>query len=248
MLVHTFNELDRLGRNLFTGFEQTIAAPVDIHREADRYVIQADLPGVEPDSLDVTIVGLSLTIRADRSKESTEQKKDWVVRERGSWSFVRQFTLGDDINPDGIEARYHDGVLTLAVPIVEGARRHKVQVLTGSAEHKALGGSDASIVTAVSPIAFRQAFDAMARGGTLVFVGLPAHNEVEIPIFQTVLNGITIKGSIVGTHLDLEEVFRLHAEGRTRVLRETRRLEQVNESISEVLHESTATPRLVFTF
>jgi alcohol dehydrogenase, propanol-preferring len=113
---------------------------------------------------------------------------------------------------------------------------------------KALGGSDASIVTAVSPIAFRQAFDAMARGGTLVFVGLPAHNEVEIPIFQTVLNGITIKGSIVGTHLDLEEVFRLHAEGRTRVLRETRRLEQVNESISEVLHESTATPRLVFTF
>ena len=79
-------------------------------------------------------------------------------------------------------------------------------------------------------------------------IGLPAHNEVEIPIFQTVLNGITIKGSIVGTHLDLEEVFRLHAEGRTRVLKETRKLEQVNESISEVLHESTATPRLVFTF
>jgi propanol-preferring alcohol dehydrogenase len=88
----------------------------------------------------------------------------------------------------------------------------------------------------------------MARGGTLVFVGLPANNELELPIFQTVLNGITIKGSIVGTHLDLEEVFRLHVEGRTRVLRDTRKLEDVNESFAEVLSESTASPRLVFTF
>jgi propanol-preferring alcohol dehydrogenase len=116
------------------------------------------------------------------------------------------------------------------------------------AEIKALGGSDAAIVTAATPIAFRQAFDSMARGGTLVFVGLPANNELELPIFQTVLNGITIKGSIVGTHLDLEEVFRLHVEGRTRVLRDTRKLEDVNESFAEVLSESTASPRLVFTF
>jgi propanol-preferring alcohol dehydrogenase len=116
------------------------------------------------------------------------------------------------------------------------------------AEIKALGGADAAIVTAATPIAFRQAFDAMARGGTLVFVGLPAHNEVQLPIFETVLNGITIRGSIVGTHLDVEEVFRLHVEGRTRVLRETRRLESVNESFAEVLAEETASPRLVFAF
>jgi propanol-preferring alcohol dehydrogenase len=63
-----------------------------------------------------------------------------------------------------------------------------------------------------------------------------------------VLNGITIRGSIVGTHLDLEEVFRLHVEGRTKVLRETRKLESVNESFEEVLREETASPRLVFTF
>jgi propanol-preferring alcohol dehydrogenase len=88
----------------------------------------------------------------------------------------------------------------------------------------------------------------MARGGTLVFVGLPAGNEVPIPIFETVLKGITIRGSIVGTHLDLEEVFRLHAEGRTRVLYETRALEQVNECFDEVLREATAQPRLVFEF
>jgi alcohol dehydrogenase, propanol-preferring len=141
----------------------------------------------------------------------------------------------------------HDDKLTTAREL--GAE-HTVNAATEDAVAaiKALGGADAAIVTAVSPIAFRSAFDAMARGGTLVFVGLPAHNDVEIPIFQTVLNGITIKGSIVGTHLDLEEVFRLHVEGRTRVLSETRKLDQVNESIAEVLNESTATPRLVFTF
>src|SRR6185312_12341025 len=72
---------------------------------------------------------------------------------------------------------------------------------------KALGGADVAIATAVSPKAFEQAYASMARGGTLVFVGLPAENHISLPIFETVLNGITIKGSIVGTHHDLEEVF-----------------------------------------
>jgi propanol-preferring alcohol dehydrogenase len=110
---------------------------------------------------------------------------------------------------------------------------------------KALGGADAAIATAVSPKAFEQAYGAMARGGTLVFVGLPADNEVKLPIFETVLNGITVKGSIVGTHLDLEEVFKLHAEGRTRVLYETRCLDDVNAAFAEV-EAASSTPRLVF--
>lgn len=141
MLFDTINELDRLGRNLFSMVDQTIGAPVDIHREGDRYVIDADLPGVDPSSVDVTVEGQSLTIRAERSKTRTEEATDWVVRERGSWTFVRRFTLGDDIDPDGIEARYHDGVLTVAVPITEGARRHKVPVGIGAAGPKALGAT-----------------------------------------------------------------------------------------------------------
>jgi alcohol dehydrogenase, propanol-preferring len=68
---------------------------------------------------------------------------------------------------------------------------------------------------------------AVARGGTLVFVGLPADNFIKLPIFETVLGGITIKGSIVGTHRDLEEVFQLHEQGRTRALYQTRKLDQV---------------------
>lgn len=67
-----------------------------------------------------------------------------------------------------------------------------------------------------------------------------------MPIFETVLGGLTIRGSIVGTHHDLEEVFELHGRGATRVLRATRSLDQVNETVDEVLDGSAPAPRMVF--
>jgi propanol-preferring alcohol dehydrogenase len=97
-----------------------------------------------------------------------------------------------------------------------------------------LGGADQAIALAVAPKAFEQAYGSLKRGGTLVFVALPADNDVTIPIFQTVLNGITIVGSIVGTRNDLREVFELHGAGKTHVIRETRALEDVNEAIADV--------------
>jgi alcohol dehydrogenase, propanol-preferring len=97
-----------------------------------------------------------------------------------------------------------------------------------------LGGVNQAIALAVSPRAFEQAYGSLRRGGKLVFVALPADNEVKLPIFETVLNGITIAGSIVGTRKDLREVFELHAAGKTRVIRETRPLDQVNEAIADV--------------
>ena len=96
------------------------------------------------------------------------------------------------------------------------------------------GGADQAIALAVSPRAFEQAYGSLRRGGTLVFVALPADNEVKLPIFETVLNGITIVGSIVGTRAELREVFELHAAGRTHVIRETRSLDDVNEAIADV--------------
>ena len=111
---------------------------------------------------------------------------------------------------------------------------------------QALGGADAAIALAVAPQAFRDAYGSLRRGGRLVFVGLPADNEVTIPIFETVLNGITIVGSIVGTRTDLREVFELHAAGRTRVIRETRPLAQVNEAIEDV-ERGRVPARVVFT-
>ena len=97
-----------------------------------------------------------------------------------------------------------------------------------------LGGADQAIALAVSPRAFEQAYRSLRRGGTLVFVAMPADNEVKVPIFETVLNGITIAGSIVGTRTDLREVFELHAAGRTTVTRETRPLAEVNAAIDDV--------------
>lgn len=109
------------------------------------------------------------------------------------------------------------------------------------------GGADAVIVLAVAPTVFRQAFDSLNRGGRLVLVSLPADGELTIPVFDTVLKGISVIGSIVGTRQDLVEVFALHALGRTRVITETRDLADVNRSVAEVL--AGAVPaRLVFAY
>lgn len=99
-----------------------------------------------------------------------------------------------------------------------------------------LGGADAAIVLAVNPTACEQAFRSLRRHGRLVFVALPADNEMRLPIFETVLQGITVTGSIVGTRVDLAETFELHAAGRTTVVREQRRLPEVNEAMQQVEH------------
>ena len=112
---------------------------------------------------------------------------------------------------------------------------------------QALGGADQAIVLAVSPRACEQAFRSLKRGGTLVFVALPADNVMHLPIFETVLQGITVTGSIVGTRVDLAETFQLHAEGRTRVARESRQLEEVNESFEQI-EKGQVDARLVFDF
>jgi alcohol dehydrogenase, propanol-preferring len=108
-----------------------------------------------------------------------------------------------------------------------------------------LGGANQAIALAVSPKSFEQAYSSLRRGGTLVFVALPAENEIKLPIFETVLNGITVVGSIVGTRVDLREVFELHAAGKTHVIREVRQLADVNEAIDDVLAGRVAA-RIVF--
>lgn len=110
-----------------------------------------------------------------------------------------------------------------------------------------LGGADVAVVLAASPRVVEQAFAALNRGGRLVCVALPADERMELSIFQTVLKGISVIGSIVGTRQDLAEVFALHAAGRTRVVAEPRSLEQVNEAVADVL-SGKALARLVVEF
>jgi len=100
---------------------------------------------------------------------------------------------------------------------------------------QAKGGADVAIVLAASSDVFAQAFHSLRRGGRLVCVGLPKDGAFDVPIFETVLKGISIIGSIVGTRQDLREVFALHAAGRTRVFSEPRRLDDINEAMAEVL-------------
>jgi alcohol dehydrogenase, propanol-preferring len=112
-------------------------------------------------------------------------------------------------------------------------------------EMRALGGADAIVTTAATPEPLSAAFASLRPAGRLVLVGLPADNVFPLPIFETVLRGIKVVGSLVGTREDLAEVFELHAQGRTRVELETRELGQVNECFREVLAGSVPA-RLVF--
>ena len=108
------------------------------------------------------------------------------------------------------------------------------------------GGADVAIGLAVDDKSFAAAYAGLRRGGRLVLVALPAAGTLPIPVFDTVLNGTSVIGSIVGTRADLLDVFALHAAGQTRVIYETRPLAAVNESIQEVLH-GKAKARIVMT-
>jgi alcohol dehydrogenase, propanol-preferring len=109
----------------------------------------------------------------------------------------------------------------------------------------ALGGADIALVTVPSPKAMEAAHACLNPTGRLVLVGLPADNTMTIPVFQTVLRGIQVMGSLVGTRNDLADCFALHAAGRTKVITETRPLESVNECFDEVL-AGKVPARLVF--
>ena len=111
---------------------------------------------------------------------------------------------------------------------------------------KGLGGASQAIATAVNPSAFEQAFGSLARGGTLVCVGLPADNDMKLPIFETVLGGLTVKGSIVGTHQDVVDVFDLHRRGKTRVEKRTLASTTSTRPSRHVLDGSAGAARTVF--
>ncbi|OII19226.1 alcohol dehydrogenase AdhP [Curtobacterium sp. MCBA15_013] len=114
---------------------------------------------------------------------------------------------------------------------------HTVDASSGdaAAQVQELGGADVAVVLAASAAVFEQAFASLKRGGRLVCVALPADGTMSVPIFDTVLKGISIIGSIVGTRQDLAEVFALHAAGRTRVVSVRRPLADVNDAMADVL-------------
>jgi propanol-preferring alcohol dehydrogenase len=140
-----------------------------------------------------------------------------------------------DVNPERLESARRLG----AEAVVHAGEEDPVAAI------RRLGGAQAAVVTAVQPSAFEQAFGSLARGGRLVCVGLPAEGSMRLPIFETVLGALSVVGSIVGTHHDLEEVFALHARGRTTVERSEMLLSEVNDAIEAVLDGSAGAARVV---
>ncbi|HEY3867244.1 MAG TPA: zinc-dependent alcohol dehydrogenase [Actinocrinis sp.] len=127
-----------------------------------------------------------------------------------------------------------DGKLDLAREL--GADHTVNATITDPVEAiRARGGVDVALALAASSESFRQAFASLRRGGRMVCVGLPAEGALNLPVFETVLGGLSVIGSIVGTREDLAEVFALHAAGRTKVIAEGRKLADVNAVFEEIL-------------
>lgn len=103
--------------------------PIDLYRDGDHYVLNADLPGIDPGSVDVDIDGQLLTIRAERTPRSAGDVK-WLARERTGGTFVRRLTIGSGIDTAGIAATYDNGVLSVTIPVSESAKPRKVEVRT----------------------------------------------------------------------------------------------------------------------
>ncbi len=111
---------------------------------------------------------------------------------------------------------------------------------------EATGGTDGVLVTAVHPQAFGQAIGMARRGGTIAFNGLPP-GDFPAPIFDTVLKGLTIRGSIVGTRQDMVEALDFYSRGKIRPTVHTRRLEEINDVFDE-LRDGTVDGRVVLDF
>jgi HSP20 family protein len=101
--------------------------PMDLYRSGDHYVLHADLPGVDPGSVDVNVENGTLTITAQRS-ERTEDGVQWISSERFTGTYMRQLSLGDAIDTERISATYANGVLTLSLPVADRAKPRKVAI------------------------------------------------------------------------------------------------------------------------
>lgn len=124
-----FRDLDRLASGLFDARRGPRRMPMDLYRDGDHYVLTADLPGIDPGSVDIDVDGQLLTIRAERTLTTGDGVK-WITREREAASFIRQLNLGQGIDTDRIAATYNNGVLSVTIPVSEKAKPRKIEVST----------------------------------------------------------------------------------------------------------------------
>jgi HSP20 family protein len=128
MLMRTdpFRDLDRLSQQVFGTQARPAAMPIDAYRSGEEFVVQFDLPGVDAQSIDLTVERNVLTVHAERKR--VEGEVELLVGERPHGTFSRQLFLGETLDTDNIDAKYTDGVLTLRLPIAERAKPRRVPI------------------------------------------------------------------------------------------------------------------------
>lgn len=133
MRFDPFRDLDRLTEQMLGVPVGSTRAPrfmpMDLYRSGDHYVLHADLPGVDPGSVDVSVDNGTLTVRAERSGR-TEESVDWLTSERFTGSYMRQLSLGDGVDAGRIAATYENGVLTVTIPLAEKAKPRRIEIDT----------------------------------------------------------------------------------------------------------------------
>jgi HSP20 family protein len=129
MLVRTdpFRELDRVATQVLGTTARPAVMPMDAWRDGDTFVIEFDLPAVDPDSVDLDVERNVLTVRAERLSP-TGPDVELIASERPRGVFSRQVILGDALNTDGIRASYQSGVLRLNIPVAEKAKPRKIAI------------------------------------------------------------------------------------------------------------------------
>ncbi|MEU0510677.1 Hsp20/alpha crystallin family protein [Amycolatopsis sp. NPDC006125] len=137
MLMRTdpFRELDRLTQQVFgqgSGtWSRPAVMPMDAYRAGDEFVVVFDLPGVNPDAIELDIERNVLTVKAERRPSATGDDVEMQVAERPLGVFSRQLFLGDTLDTDRIKASYESGVLTLRIPVAEAAKPRKIAIESG---------------------------------------------------------------------------------------------------------------------
>jgi HSP20 family protein len=138
-----FRELDRLISMAASGTRSPLGMPIDVYRGEDgSYHVEADLPGVDPASVEVTVEHATLTIQAERTPHYG-QSEQVIAAERPQGSFTRQLSLGEGVDSENLTAGYADGVLHVTIPASPKTQAHRVQISRTGASSRTISGSTA---------------------------------------------------------------------------------------------------------
>jgi HSP20 family protein len=137
MLMRTdpFRDLDRLTQQMFGTVTRPSVMPMDAYRKGHDFFVHFDLPGIDPDTIDLTVEQNVLTVKAERPTLAADGA-EVLVTERPAGTFTRQLFLGETLDTEHIEANYSSGVLTLTIPVSEAAKPRKVAVTANDTERQ----------------------------------------------------------------------------------------------------------------